>query len=396
MEYKRAFYYTLKKRVEQKELLIQAVTGPRQVGKTTMVHQLAKEIKIPSIYVTADNISGSPDVWIEQQWEAARLKLKAGGEKEVLLIVDEIQKIRGWSETVKKLWDTDRLNKIKIKVILLGSSGLLLQQGLTESLAGRFELIELPHWSFKEMKECFGITPEEYVWFGAYPGAVPLIGDEQRWKSYIVNSLVETTLSRDILMLTRISKPALMRQVFEMGVYYSSQILSFTKMLGQLQDAGNTVTISHYLNLLDIAGLLTGIPKFYSEKFREKASTPKWQVKNSAFIGALSEMTFNQAQKDLVQWGRIVESAIGAHLVNKSKEGNYKIYYWRHRNEEVDFVLQKGMKLIAIEIKTGKSRLTKGMNTFKNKYNPYKILLVGNDGISWQYFLEMEPSVIFD
>jgi len=271
----------------------------------------------------------------------------------------------------------------------------MLQQGLNESLAGRFELIEVPHWSFVEMKESFGISAEQFAWFGAYPGSISLINDEDRWKDYVKNALIESTISKDILMLTRISKPALMRQVFEMGVHYSSQLLSFTKMLGQLQDAGNTTTISHYLKILDIAGLITGIPKFYKEKYREKTSSPKWQVKNTAFISAMSSLSFEQVQQTYEKWGQVVESVIGAHLINKSQEGNYKVYYWRHRNEEVDFVIQKGDSIIGIEVKSGFAKPTKGMKTFKTKYNPHKLLLVGTNGILWQEFLEINPASLF-
>ncbi len=396
MNYKRAYFQIVKKRTELPRNFIQAIVGPRQVGKTTIVRQLCDEIDIPYIYVTADNAADVSNIWLEQQWEAARIKLKKQSESELLLIIDEIQKIKNWSETVKQLWDTDTFNKINLKIILLGSSGLMLQQGLHESLAGRFELIKVPHWSYTEMHECFGISAEQFAWFGAYPGTASFINDEERWKDYVKNALIEATISKDILLLTRISKPALMRQVFEMGVSYSSQILSYNKMIGQLQDAGNTTTISHYLQLLDTAGLLTGISKFYSEKFREKSSSPKWQVKNTALISALSPLNFEEIQLDFVKWGQIVESIIGAHLINKAEEGNYKVYYWRHRNDEVDFVLQKGDKIIGIEVKSGQTKTTKGMEVFKLKYKPAKILLVGTTGLLWQDFLKLNPVDLFD
>jgi predicted AAA+ superfamily ATPase len=186
-----------------------------------------------------------------------------------------------------------------------------------------------------------------------------------------------------------------MRQVFELGVSYSSQILSYNKMLGQLQEAGNTTTISHYLKLLDTAGLLTGITKFYNQEHREKTSSPKWQVKNSGLFSALSSLDFKTIREDPVKWGQIIESAIGAHLVNKSEEGKYKVYYWRHRNDEVDFVLKKNDEIIGIEVKSGQTKPTKGMEVFKKKYNPKKILLVGTSGLLWQDFLELNPSDLF-
>lgn len=396
MEYKRPYYQAVKERIEQPRMLIQAITGPRQVGKTTIVRQICDDINISFLYITADNVANASSIWIEQQWETARIKLKNSNDDEFLLIIDEIQKINNWSETIKQLWDIDSFNKIKLKVILLGSSGLMLQQGLNESLAGRFELTKIPHWSFTEMHDCFGISAEQFAWFGGYPGTATFIDDEERWKDYVKNALIESTISKDILMLTRINKPALMRQVFEMGVYYSSQILSYSKMIGQLQDAGNTTTITHYLQVLDTAGLITGILKFYTEKHREKSSSPKWQVKNTAFISALSQENFEEIQLNTVKWGQIIESAIGAHLINKSSEGNYKVFYWKHRNEEVDFVIQKGEKIIGIEVKSGQTIPTKGMASFKLKYNPTKILLVGTTGILWQDFLAINPASLFD
>jgi predicted AAA+ superfamily ATPase len=197
-------------------------------------------------------------------------------------------------------------------------------------------------------------------------------------------------------MLIQIEKPALMRQVFEMGVNYSSKILSYNKMLGQLQDAGNTTTIAHYLRLLDTAGLLTGIPKFYAETYRTKASTPKWQVKNTGLFSALSSIYFNDIQTDFVAWGQVIESVIGAHLINMADEGQYKVYYWRHRNDEVDFVLQKGEKVIGIEVKSGQTKATKGMLNFKTKFNPTKLLLMGTSGLLWSEFLKINPTILFE
>ena len=395
MYFKRSYFHQVKRRVKSSRKFIQAITGPRQVGKTTIVRQVCEELNSNFHYITADALTDNASSWIEQQWESSRLKQKSTGE-EFLLIIDEVQKIDNWSETVKRLWDMDTFNNVNLKVILLGSSGLLLQEGLNESLAGRFELIQVPHWSYSEMNECFGITPEQYAWFGGYPGAGLFMDDEDRWKDYVKNALIEATISKDILMLNRVSKPALMRQVFEMGVNYSSKILSYNKMIGQLQDAGNTTTIAHYLRLLDTAGLLTGIQKYYAEEHRIKGSSPKWQVKNTALVSALSVSNFQEIQLDLVKWGQIIESAIGSHLINKAVEGRYEVFYWRHRNDEVDFVLQKGDKLIGIEVKSGAAKATKGMSAFKAKFNPTKILLVGNSGLLWQDFLAMDPVLLFD
>ncbi len=226
-------------------------------------------------------------------------------------------------------------------------------------------------------------------------GSAYFINDEGRWKDYVKNALIEATISKDILMLTRIDKPSLMRQVFELGVAYSSNILSYNKMLGQLQDAGNTTTISHYLEILNIAGLLTGLPKFYIEEYRKKTSSPKWQVKNTALFSALSVLNFNQIRSDPEKWGQVIESAIGAHLINMAEQERYKVFYWRHRNEEVDFVLQKGEKIMGIEVKSGITKPTNGIHSFKKRYNTSKVLLVGTSGLHWKEFLKINPSDLF-
>ncbi len=394
MQYKRKQLNVLTERIKQNKRFIQVLTGPRQVGKTTIVKQLGNEINMPYTYVIATG--NATPTWVIQQWEVARIKLKTSGSTTHLLIIDEIQKINNWSETVKQLWDNDSFNEVNLQVILLGSSGLMLHQGINESLAGRFELLKIPHWSYTEMNECFGISHDQYAWFGGYPGSMAFIKSEKRWKEYVSSALIETTISKDVLMLTTIHKPALMKQVFELGVQYSAKILSFTKMLGQLQDAGNTVTIAHYLNLLDTAGLLAGLQKFYNESHRKKSSSPKWQVKNTALCGALSEKTFKQVKQELVSWGQVIESAIGAHLLNMADKGRYQVYYWRHKNEEVDYVLKKGEAIVALEVKSGLTKFTKGMQTFSTKYNPHKILQIGTSGLPWQDFLELNPAQLFE
>lgn len=393
--YQRSQLQLLRKRISEPRKFIQTIIGPRQVGKTTMIKQLVKENEIPSLYVSADDISNPGKIWIEQQWETARLMLKSSESDSFLLIIDEIQKINDWSNTVKALWDSDSFNDVHLKVILLGSSGLLLEKGLTESLAGRFELIRVGHWSYIEMQDAFGFSEEQFVWFGGYPGSVGLMNEEWRWKEYIRNSLIETTISKDILLLTRVDKPALLKRVFELGTAYSSQILSYSKMLGQLQDAGNTTTLTHYLNLLDNAGMICGIEKYYDEEIRKKGSSPKLQVKNTAFISALSNKNFNQIQADREEWGRVFESAIGAHLVNYAQQGNYRVFYWRHVNDEIDFVIEKDNRTIGVEVKSGIAKTTRGIDTFKRKFNPYKVILTGFSGIPASEFLRMNPAELF-
>lgn len=392
--YRRTPSKDLLNRLKEPRKFIQVLMGPRQVGKTTMVQQLLPDIGFDYIFESADAIV-TDVLWLEQVWETARLKVKSGKEKECLLIIDEIQKIDNWSEMVKKLWDEDSRNQLNLKVLLLGSSRLLMQQGLSESLAGRFENIYLGHWAFPEMQVAFGWSVEQYVWFGGYPGSAGLIKDEERWKNYVLNSLIETSISKDILMLTRVNKPALMKRLFELGCLYSGQILSFTKIQGQLQEAGNTTTLSHYLSLLDTAGLLGGIEKYAANMVRKRASSPKFQVHNTALISAQNHTLFDEIINQPKQWGRMVESAIGAHLLNESLVHGYKLYYWRERNEEVDFIVEKGHRMIALEVKTGTEKYTNGMKTFHEKYHPDKILLVGKSGIPWQDFLSMDVADLF-
>ena len=394
--FKRPQYQILKKRMKEPRKFLQVIIGPRQVGKTTLIKQYLEDTSLPFHFVSADNIPAENTSWIDQQWDTARLKKEALKTKEYLLVIDEIQKLSNWSEAIKNHWDSDTFNDINIKVVILGSSSLFLQKGLSESLAGRFELIQLNHWSYSEMHNAFGIIPDTFVWFGGYPGAVHLLKDEERWKEYIKNALIETTISKDILMMTRIDKPALLKRLFELSCLYSGQILSYTKMLGQLHDAGNTTTLSHYLNLLDSAGLICGLEKFALKNIRQRASSPKLLVQNTSFISALRDENFEQIRTQPDKWGRMVESAIGAHLINSSKQGRFKLFYWRDRNNEIDFVLKRKDKIIGLEIKSGYGKKTTGMNEFQKRFNPDKLLLIGSSGLPWQDFLLMDPELIFN
>jgi predicted AAA+ superfamily ATPase len=360
-----------------------------------MASQMLRKINIPYLFESADAVAAVNTGWIEQIWEAARLKKKALSAKDFILVIDEIQKIPNWSETVKRLWDRDSLNETGIKLVILGSSRLLLNKGLTESLAGRFETIYLGHWSFGEMERAFAWSANQYAWFGGYPGGAELIKEEDRWKNYINNSLIETSVSKDILMLTRVDKPALLKRLFELGCHYSGQILSFTKIQGQLQDAGNTTTLSHYLNLLETAGLLSGIEKYSANVIRKRSSSPRFQVHNNALLSAQKNEYFNEILEKPAEWGRIIESSVGAHLINYSISQNYSVFYWRERNDEVDFILERRGKVIALEVKSNDSEDSKGLVAFKNKFNPDKLYLIGNRGLSWQEFLKIDPIDLF-
>jgi len=387
--FRRAHGTELARRLAGPRRLIQVVAGARQVGKTTLVQQVTGALKRPVRFASADEPTLRGADWIAQQWDAARLAAAEAGKAGAVLVLDEIQKIPRWSEAVKRLWDEDTRARRPLKVVVLGSAPLLVARGLTESLAGRFELLHLPHWSFAEMRAAFGWSLEEFVFYGGYPGAAPMIGEPQRWARYIVDSLIETSISRDVLLLARVDKPALLRRLFELACRYSGQVLSYTKMVGQLQDAGNTTTLAHYLDLLAGAGMVCGLQKFAADEARSRASSPKLQVLNTALISAQSGLTLDEARADREFWGRLVESAAGAHLANAAAGGACSVYYWRERNAEVDFVVRAGRRLTAIEVKSGRApQAQRGMAAFADAFKPQRTLLVGADGVGLGEFLE--------
>ena len=388
--FKRPIHGKLMERMSEPRRFIQVLYGPRQSGKTTLAHQVMADLEIPSHYASADEPTLKDRTWIEQQWEVARFKVES--EKNSLFVMDEAQKIDGWSETVKRLWDGDTAKGLSLHVMLLGSSPLLVQRGLTESLAGRFEVIPVTHWSFGEMREAFDWGLDEYIFFGGYPGGADLVNDQKRWSNYIRDALIETTISRDILLMTRVDKPALLRRLFELGCSYSGQILSYQKMLAQLQDAGNTTTLAHYLNLIEGAGLLAGLSKYAGQRVRQRASSPKLLVLNTALMTAQSQLSLGEAKRDTEFWGRLVESAIGAALMNGLRGENIELFYWSSRNREVDFVLSRGKSLVALEVKSGRRKVTlPGIEAFSKEFRVEKKLLVGAQGIPVEEFLLTPP-----
>ncbi len=388
MAFVRSQAATLARRLRETRRFIQAVTGPRQVGKTTLVRQVMETHHLRARFASADEPTLRGRGWIEQQWEAARIEATESGKGGSVLVLDEIQKIPGWSQTVKRLWDEDAHARTALKVVLLGSAPMLISQGLTESLAGRFELLHLPHWSYPEMQTAFDWSLEQYMFYGGYPGAASLIRDEQRWRRYILDSLIETTIARDVLLQSRVDKPAMLRRIFELGCRYSGQILSYTKMLGQLQDAGNTTTLAHYLDLLAGVGMVCGLQKYAGQAVRQRGSSPKLQVFNTALMTAQSGYGLKEAKADREYWGRLVESTVGAHLVNAAAAGECEVFYWRERSVEVDFVVRHGHALTVFEVKSGRAPATRsGLQMFSELFKPQRKLLVGADGIALESFL---------
>ena len=391
MEYIRKQFGILKERILEPRKFMQVVAGPRQVGKSTLVLQVLNELNIPHSLLAADAVNPEDSDWIHRIWEAARTTMILQGADEYLLVIDEVQKIDNWSEIVKREWDSDTRNRINIKVVLLGSSRLLLKKGLTESLAGRYELIRMPHWSLDEMRDAFGFTLDEYIYYGGYPGSAHLIHDERRWRKYIKDSLVSPAIEKDVIMTTNIYKPALMKQLFELGCSYSAEILSLTKLMGQLQGAGNVTTLSSYLKILDECALLTALYKYANDEARKRGSVPKYQVYNNALMTAYVGRGFAKDRVDTRAWGRWVESAVGAHLMSMADELDYDVYYWREgskgEDKEVDFIVSFGGKLMAIEVKSGRRGMNSGLPAFTEAFHPDKALVVGTGGVSLEDFL---------
>ena len=383
---RRAQHDVLVRRLREPRRFIEVIAGPRQVGKTTLALGAAVECGLPHRYASADGPAPPHVRWIDEQWDAATLTL--GGAAGGVLVLDEVQKVPRWSEAVKARWDDDTRHRRQLRVVVLGSAPLLVQQGLTESLAGRFELLRAPHWSFTEMREAFGWGLEDHVCFGGYPGAAGLIADPARWAAYVRDGLVETTLSRDVLLMSRIDKPALLRQLFDLACACSSRELSYTKMLGQLQDAGNTTTLAHYLDLLAGAGIVTGLPKYAGDVARRRASSPKLCVLNTALVTSRAGTSPERLRADPEAWGRLVESAVGAHLLNTAALDGIEVAYWREGAAEVDFVLHAGGRITAIEVKSALSSPPAGLRAFQRQFPKARTLLVGpGAGVPLELFL---------
>ena len=430
MAYQRRQAQTLTNRLREPVRRIIIVAGPRQVGKTTLVRQTLESLypqeyyhyheigeaalptAFPSLHDTSSTFERGTVVhdnaWLVKQWEKARIATdeltlppvilnptETSPQRNFVLVLDEIQKIPNWSEAVKGLWDADRALERPMHVILLGSAPLLVHQGLTESLAGRFELLRMTHWSFGEMNRAFDIDLPQYIYYGGYPGSIGYIEDQPRWASYVRDSLIEPNIRKDIFMMTRVDKKILLKNLFELGCHYSGQELSYTKMQGQLQGAGNTTTLAHYLDLLTQAGLLTGLEKYANQPQRRRASSPKLNVLNTALMSVTSGYTFEEAQQDRSYWGRLVESAAGAHLYNCSIP-DCKLYYWRDGHDEVDFILAKGNRIIAIEVKSGIGKTPRrGLDTFSQRFKPHNKIIVGEQGVPLDTFLLTDPNEWF-
>ncbi len=414
IRYQRPATRILKARLQEKPARMQILAGPRQVGKTTLVRQVLDERPTGSYHMAAADdptsmqrvatsaMAHGPETaatsdWIVHHWllaEQRQLKWMESGLPQAqdlpfTLVLDEVQLIEQWSTTVKGLWDASVAKGIPMHVVLLGSAPLLVQKGLQESLTGRYELIKMPHWSFAEMNEAFGHTLEEYIYFGGYPGSQLLMKDETRWRDYVRLALIEPSITKDVLALTRVDNPGLLRRLFEMGCEHSGQILALVRVSQSLQQ-GHTNTLADYLKLLDDAGLLTGLQKYAATADRQRRSPPKFQVKNNALMSALGFDAFEEAQNDRTHWGRMVESCVGAHLINTA-DADTEILYWREGDLEVDFVVERRGKLAAIEVKSSARQLRHpGLDEFCRRHADAKRWLVGSDELPLGEFLQQD------
>ena len=353
IHYQRAFVAKLEKRLAAAAPLIQVLVGPRQVGKTTGMRQLLAQATGNHHYANADDLLISDRSWLLEQWQTALL-LGDGS----LLVVDEIQKVPNWSETIKSLWD---MQPGRLRVVLLGSGSMQIQSGLTESLAGRFELTRIYHWTFTELKEAFGYDLDRYLLYGGYPGAVAFEDDYDRWYAYLKDAIVEAVIGKDILQNRRVANPALFRQAFEILCRYPAQEISYTKLLGQLQDKGNTDLVKYYLELYAGAFLIYSLEKYSNKGWLTRSSSPKILTA----CPALYTMSAGpRALAEPEQRGRVFELAVGAELLQLPGE----LFYWREKNAEVDFVYRYQNKLYAIEVKSGRKKSTKGLEAFAQHF----------------------------
>lgn len=414
--YKRPKLYELLSLLDKRPQEIIFITGPRQAGKTTLAQQAMEKIQIPYQYVLLDEPGapiplGSSDSVVRgfprdgvslgrkgdaghimRLWEDARAQA-IRSESGFVLVLDEIQQVQDWSPTVKGLWDADRRNQIPLHVILLGSAPLLMQRGMNrESMLGRYITVPVPHWSFPEMRDAFGFDLEQYVYFGGYPGGAVHIHEQKLWRRFVSGSIIVPNIERDILAMERVDNPTLLKRLFELSAAYSGQILAYNKMLGELQGKGNAATLIRYLDLLSKASLITGLQKYSNAPHLRKKSHPKLNVLNTSFMSTSTGATFEQAKANESFWGRLVESAVGAHLYN-TKDSTDELYYWRDNKTgfEVDFILKRGFDLVAIEVKSKKEPYPPALTEFKKRFDNVTPVHVGEgeEGISLGEFLSI-------
>lgn len=364
------FFNELVSNLQQEKPFIQVILGPRQVGKTTTVQYFIKHhYKQKALYLSADAILGPGFNWLLEAWDEARRNYD-------LLVIDEIQKIDNWSEMVKKFWDEDRKEGRKLQCLFLGSSSLDIQKGLSESLTGRFQLIRAHHWNFAESNKLQKMTMDEFLKYGGYPGSYSFLHDQEKFIDYVQNSIVATVIDKDILNNHTVKSPSLFRQAFELIMAYPAQEISYTKLLGQLQDKGNTELIKYYLSLYEGAYLVKVISKYSDKPVLRKTSSPKLIPLCPSLYFLTKQDNYTDSER-----GRAFEAQVGAVLSRLPVE----LFYWREGKHEVDFVVKKGKKLAAIEVKSGKRLTSRGLEEFCKKFPHAKPII-----ITMENYLELE------
>jgi uncharacterized protein len=358
------FIHVIENNLASESSFLQVILGPRQVGKTTSILYYLEHIyKEAHLYVSADKVMNSDHTWIRECWQKAR----AEG---ALLVVDEIQKIDQWAETIKSLWDEEKRRQQPIKCILLGSSSLDIQRGLSESLTGRFQLIQAHHWNAAESLAGYGISFEEFLKYGGYPGSYDLRSQQEEWISYIRTSILSTVIEKDILLNNTVKSPALFKQAFDIIMSYPAQEISYTKLLGQIQEKGNTDLVKHYLRLYEGAYLLRALEKYSGKALKTRTSSPK-------ILPLCPSMYFLELQEDYgpTERGHVFELIVGAQLNRTS----LPLYYWREGQDEVDYVLVKGKTIWAIEVKSGRRKSSKGLEAFRKKFPTARLAIITMD-----------------
>jgi len=387
----RSVFYPLVQRLHSPRCRIQVLFGPRESGKTTLAQQAIQAFAGRATYVSSDGPTAIDAFDLEQKWELARLECRRSGRW--LLILDEVQRTAGWSAVARRLRDGDAGEGLDLRVLMIGSSMPLLDAGLKSDLQGLYDMTPTGHWSYAEIQERFGWTLDQYIYFGGYPRTAEMLANEEGWRAFLLEQVIETALARDVLLSAQVAKPSLLRSFFRLACTHSAEVLSFQKMTTQLPGAGNTTTLSGYLELLQGAGLVRGLQKFDDGEERKRGSIPKLQVFNSGLATALSGWTYESARGDGDRWGRLVESAIGAHLANAAVTGEIDdLCYWRERNRDVAFVIRAGNRIVALDVKAGQRKISMpGIEVFARAFRPYRRLEVGAEGIPVEEFLRISP-----
>jgi predicted AAA+ superfamily ATPase len=384
---------------------IQLLTGPRQVGKTTLLLDLAEHLGEAAHYVAADDPqAGLPGFW-ERVWTEAETRASRGGGA---LFIDEIQHIADWAARIKAQYDRLRRRKIRLHVVATGSSALRLGAGSRESLAGRFERLTLTHWSALTLMERFKLAPSAStlltVRLGSYPGSLQFQNDIPRWRAYVRDSIIEPAIGKDVLALGVVRRPGLLRQIFAVAISMPAQIVSLQKLQGQLHDRGALETVAHYLALLEEAYLVAPLRKFGAREHRQRAAPPKLVALNNALPSALHPQGPPDPSREPARFGSWVENACLAFAWNSGQ----RVTYWREEPLEVDGIIDGSWGAWAVEVKTGAfdSSQLRGLLEFCRRHPRYRPLVVTAPGdeslagrlgvacINWSDFLLSGPGKI--